>query len=110
MTHTHEIAVEAHGTYATLYLSGTIGVDQVTRAILACERLPRHIRALRIDWQAPDGGDSDLYHLGRLLALWYARGGDGAWTVAVRPGRPRDFVVTSPLRNAAAADARVNEL
>ena len=82
---THEIAVEAHGTHATLYLTGMIGVAQVTAAIVACERLPRHVRTLRIDWQAPDGADGDLYHLGRLLALWYARGGDGAWTVSLRP-------------------------
>jgi hypothetical protein len=71
LAHPLDAAVEQHATAATLYLTGTLSVRLMLRAIGAVQQLPQSCSVLRVDVSAVEGYELRALRLFRTaLSRW----------------------------------------
>lgn len=102
-----QLAIETHASAATAYVSGRFSLAIAARAIAACCRLPRFVRAIRVDLRGVTAWDVDaLAILESLLAEW-ARARDGMHRITHPEQRTRDAFVAVPCGIRDAPDAQL---
>lgn len=127
MSATSRLIVEAHRAAATLYATGDLTTAAVLQAIAIAERLPEHVRAIRVDLRGVRRTDSRaLRTMEMFLRRWRAsrRGMSrvelaeriNTSSVAIRfahtrgtpafPTAARASVVTRSLRDRAGSETR----
>ena len=102
-----QLVVETHMTGATAYVSGPFSLAAAARTIAACCRLPRLVRAIRVDLHAVTTWDADaLMMLESLLVEWaYER--RGAHRITRPSATARDAFVAIPCTIRDAPDSQL---
>jgi hypothetical protein len=91
-----QLAVETHPFAATVYLSGPFSLAVAARTIAACCRLPRHVRAIRVDLHAVTVWHADAVNMLESLLVEWARERRGTHCITPTRSRPRDAFVAIP--------------
>jgi len=99
------LAVETHLSAATVYLSGPFSLAVAARTIAACCRLPRRVRAVRVDLHAVTVWDADAVNMLESLLVEWARERRGTQCMTRPSSRPRDAFVAIPCTIRDAPDA-----